>query len=224
MATQIYNDVITLYASNKASTNTNVYNLFSRYSNKFTYDSDNNVVVYNNLLKFSFSDGGSWSGGHLRIYSMDLSTTYSDIQEYRDSQTLNVTLVVTEHSFTFFQPSSTYQYGPFCVAFYSKSATNSYAGISPNGSLNIDSISTFVNANTLAPVANYAIQRITTRTLNSPYVLFSTTNALVSSAGNFEILEDFRSCSNVSTLSTISINNKNYFALGTNTLVEAPAS
>lgn len=225
MATQIYNDTLSLNASSKAYTNTNVYNLFSRYSNKFTYDSTNNVVVYDNRFKFSFCDGGASYNGYIRVYSMDLATNYITIQNINGSATVNVKIVITEHSFVFYTMNNTgSSYGPFCFAIYNKSASNCYVGVSPHSYPSVDAITNFVNINTLAPVANYSIQRITNNPLNSPYVLFSTTSALVSVGGTFEILEDFRSCSNVDNLSTVSINSKNYLAVGTNTLVEAPAS
>ena len=228
MATQIYSDQVTLVSSSKATTNTNIYNLFSRYSNKFTYDSTDNTVVYDNRFKFSFSDGGSWSGGTIRIYDMNgTQLVASSSQNYRDTYTVDVSIIVTAHSFLFRNNSWTYSsgYGPFWFFIYDKNSTTVYAGVTNQGSNNaIDQISNIVNISTAAPTANYIFQKLSSRSLVSPYVMFSTTNIITSTNGAFEVLEDFRSCSNIPVLSTVSINNKNYFAIGTNTLVEAPSS
>ena len=88
----------------------------------------------------------------------------------------------------------------------------------------IDQANNIVNINTLAPTATYHFQKISSSALISPYIMFSTNCVVSASGGTFEIFEDFRSCSTIPVLSTISINNKNYFAIGTNVLVEAPAS
>ena len=226
MATQIYNDTVTIASANKQTTNTNIYNLFSRYSNKFTYDSTNNEIIFNNMLVLSFSDGGSWATGNVKIMSLDRSTTYVSYQQYRDTYTIRVKIIITDHSFMFYNMDTTYSsdFGPFWLVLYLKDASSCYAGLSYRGNNAIDSITNFVNINTLAPVTSYSIQKISTKALNSPYILFTTACMLINSGGDFALLEDFRSCSPILALSTVSINNKNYFAVGTNTLIEAPAS
>lgn len=228
MATQIYSDQVYLTATSKATTNTNIYNLFSRYSNKFTYDTDNDLVVYDNRFKFSFSDGGNWSGGYIRIYQMDgTELVATSTYDYRDSFTTNVSIIVTTHSFLFRKNDWTYNHGhgPFWFYIYDKSNTNLYTGFTMQSVDNaIDQTTNMVNVNTASPTANFTFQKISAKALVSPYIMFSTNCIVASDNGAFEIFEDFRSCSTIPVLSTISINNKNYFAIGTNTLVEAPAS
>ena len=91
------------------------------------------------------------------------------------------------------------------------------------GSLNVDGITDMVNFNNLAPVATYGIQKITQKALTS-FVAFSSNCLLVANGGTFSILDSLKSCSVVTYGSTVSINNVNYFAIGTNTLIEAPAT
>ena len=132
MATQIYYDRVFFNSYDKAVTNTNIYNLFRRDSNKLTYDSDNSLIVYDNRFKFSFSDGGNWNTGYIRIYQMDgTELVATSSYDYRDSFTTNATIIVTTHSFLFRKDDWTYNqgHGPFWFFIYDKSSNSAEDGI-----------------------------------------------------------------------------------------------
>ena len=225
MATRYYETSFQIIKTDRDATLTNLYDSFHQFDNRFTVESGTGYIVFNNMVKLDIIAASS-SGTPTWRYLNPLDTVViSSTLNFNGSYTARI--VITEHGFLCRATTTSYSNANFILFFYIKDNNTAYINLSGNsGTNNIDSYSNTyrMNTNGVGDVSGYGFQKICNVQLVSPYVLFSTANVITTSNGNFAVLDDFRSCSVVSPFSTVTINNKNYMAIGTNTLVEAPAT
>lgn len=219
MATQMYDTTIFLTSSDREAMLDNFYNCFSTYDTRFTQESGTKYLVFDNRIKIDVIAGSS-----IRYLDMNdnvIITAGSFTNRY---QTELVRIIITDHSF-YATVCKDSQWG-YTFFIYESSATITYLALYLDTTRALD-YSSYIyrfDSNGLLTTSGFSIVKICSTQLSSPYILFSTTCAIITSAGSVGVLPDFRSCSLVTRYSTVTVNNKNYLAIGTNTLVEAPSS
>lgn len=218
MATQVYDTEIYLNSYDRTVMMNSFYNCFSRFDPRFTQESDTLYIVFDNRVKFDFE------GRELRYLDMNNNTIISAGEFANRNQTVQIKIVITEHSF-YAELIPNYNYG-YIFFIYEGSSTITYLALYLDSRKIIDSGSYIYRFDStgLLSVSGFSIVKICTTRLSSPYILFSTNCVVVTSTGTVGVLGDLRSCSTVTQYSTVTVNNKNYLAIGTNTLVEAPSS
>jgi len=220
MATRYYESSFQLIKTDRDTSLANLYNCFHQFDNRFTVESGTGYIVFNNMVKLDIIASSSTGNPTWRYLNPLDTAVVSSTQSFNGSYTAKI--VITEHSFLCRASSSS----SFVLFIYIKDNNTAYLSLSGNSTANLDALTNIyrMNTNGIGDVSGYGFQKICNVQLISPYVLFSTANVITTSGGNFALLDDFRSCSVVSPFSTVTINNKNYMAIGTNTLVEAPAT
>lgn len=219
MATQMYDTTVWLISTDRDTMLDNFYNCFSTYDPRFTQESGTKYVVFDNRIKIDVVAGSS-----IRYLDMNDNVIITAGNFSNRNQSELVRIIITDHSFyaTVCQNS---QWG-YTFFIYESSSTITYLALYLNTNYALDN-SNYIyrfDSNGLLTTSGFSIVKICTTQLSSPYILFSTTCAIITTAGSVGLLPDFRSCSLVTRYSTVTVNNKNYLAIGTNTLVEAPAS
>ena len=224
MATYHYESSLFLRSSGNnptanAQSNANaLYDVFSQCDNRFSHTVDDNYLVFDNKFRIELTQ----SSNNIRLNCTKLDGTVilaKDSGLAYDSERY-VNIYITPYLFyCYFTKNGSKESNLFI---YSKGDDYYYGVGNTNGSLP-DSLTDIVNINSLPASATYSIQKISQKALSS-YVMFSSNCLLVADGGTFTVLDTLKSCSNVPALSTISVNNVNYLAIGTNTLIEAPTS
>ena len=67
---------------------------------------------------------------------------------------------------------------------------------------------------------SFSVKKIADYQLPPSDLFFTETSLIATSGGDYAVIPDFSSCSNVTYRNTIALSNKTYYAIGTNTLVE----
>lgn len=179
-----------------------VYEILHKYDNRFSYtEGDSYIRVEDSFnIVFTHSGGINVDGRPLNVSSGNyiLFTVFTG--------TIVYCLIKT-------QTSSASPVGGFC---WIKSRNINYLGAGGNGA--IDAMS-FSDKTTLPENRYYTIKKHAQFPLNNQSILFITTSIICDNDGNYQTLNDLRSCSTVTFNTTISVNYSNYYAIGTNTLV-----
>lgn len=193
-----------------------LYSMFSRYSNKFSHTEDTNFITIDNRLTLKVTSVDSWTYMRMKI---DVWDTENDVS-VRGSEmgiaygVYSIQLYSGEDSLTFKIGNGDY----IVIVFKSNNVyftTDSSRG-GPNG---IESSGcSFVESSSLD--ATYHIKKIADYSLSVRDLFFSETCVLVSDGGNYVVVSDYSSCSNVTKFTSLALHNKSYFAIGTNTLIE----
>lgn len=200
----IYYDYISVDSSSYNAQNTaNMYAILSKYTNQFAYTSGTATLVYDDTVSVSL--GGSYD-----------YTVYIDGRSlgFRGPNTYTVTSLVSETFYYFIAFSNSTS--PAWSMCWIKSNGLYYFGAGTGAY--IDNIG-FACKTAPYDNRNYTIKKHAQFSLISPNILFLTASVISDGAGNYNTINDLRSCSTVPFASTVSINNVNYYAVGTNSLV-----
>ena len=224
MATYHYESSIVLHSSGSDTTanakyNANaLYNVFSQCDSRFSHTTDDTYLVFDNKLRIALTQDGN--NIRLNCARLDGTVILAKNSGLTYDATRYVNIYTTPYLFwCYFIKNNAREGGLFI---YSK-GDDVYYGVGNTDSCVADRLTDIVNVNSLPATATYSIQKISQKALTS-FVMFSSNCLLVADGGTFAVLDTLKSCSNVPFLSTVSINNVNYFAIGYNTLIEAPVT
>ena len=200
---QLHNDTMDVSASLNLADS--IYNILSKYDNRFTHTTGTTIINVDDIFDLTITKSGSY---------------YIDGKKvpFEDGITYNVTTIITDTivSMSFLNRGSPHKQVAIC---WIKQGTKNYFGVSLDGT-------------NKAPIENlsfrsieepnntyYQILKHAQFSLVGSSIVFITSSVLSDGAGNFTVLNDLRSCSNVTFNTTVSVNHSNYYAMGTNTLV-----
>jgi len=127
-------------------------------------------------------------------------------------------LLITDTVFYFLLKTQNVANTPVTSICWIKEEGVSYFGVAIQGSSN-GQIESIAFANKTNGGRYYAIKKHAQFSLISNAIVLITTSIIGDNGGAFQVLDGLRSCSNVPFNTTVSINNVNYYAIGTNTLV-----
>ena len=202
MATQMYDTTVYIVSSNRETSINNLYNCFSTFDPRFTQESDTKYIVFDNRIKIDII-----ANDRIRYLNMNNGEIINCGNFSNRNETTRVRIIITEHSFyaTLFPDN---QWG-FTFFIYESNATVTHLAlyIDTRNALDNSSYIYRFDSTGILTTPNFSIVKICGTRLNSPYILFSTTCAMVTAAGSVEVLSDFRSCSLVTRYSTVTVNN-----------------
>lgn len=222
--------------SNSQVTNC-LYAMLSKYDNRFSHVEDSNVIRVNDQFNISITTTGIGSSylywAVVSVMDPNNSSTVLATYNFRyaDWNSLpgswNCKLVKTNNifylSFSATNASQNWSRLGGIIYWFIKD-NKSYFGIFGNSDnficyqpdMNIENMS-LINVN---DNSTYYIRKIADYNMNIDELFFTKTNVMSDVAGNFVTSDDLYSSSEVANGKTFSIGGKNYYALGTNTLIE----
>lgn len=193
-----------------------LYNVFSRYSNKFSHTEDTNFITIDNKLTLKVSavgDGWPYLRMKIDVWDTDNNVSVRGMEMGISYGVYSIQLYSGEDSLTF-KVGNDY----IVIVFKSNNlyfATDSSRG----GPIGIDAPGyAFVESSSFN--TTYHVKKIADYSLSVRDLFFSETCILVSDGGNYVVISDYSSCSTVTKFTTLALRNKTYFAIGTNTLIE----
>lgn len=215
------------------------YQILGKYDSRFSYTSGSTTIVVDDEFNLSISTGGSSYRYYITISLATvespsttlatwnyLYTTWNhlsggfEISLYRTSDTYYLSLLARDQSGdnsqiggVFYLHIDSHGRHYFGMLGNNSSGTTQYTtwGIETMGVICADT-----------GVSGYQVKKLADYKLNNFDLFFAPMSILVDDAGDAVKLDSFCSCSNVTYRNTISTNNKNYYAVGTNTLLELP--
>ena len=202
-----------------------VFNLISPFDNRFSHVSGTDTITVNNKFKLQFYKGG-WD--HLGIKALNLNdsaiVSYSSSAGGNQGKAQYVAQIFSTPDL--FYVRSYAQDGTdigFWFLWHTKNDKNfivfPYADngtVLANGQIDYCRIACIEDSS-----SNFKFIQPTTYSLSSPNLLFSDIQMIYGDTGTYSIVDEFKSCSKVNYGSTVSTESKNYYAIGTNILVEA---
>ena len=215
----------------------NLYTVLSAHDNRFSYTSGTNVIGVSNKFKLVCSASISSYVGTCTIYVTDFNDTSTALATYTyqyigyntRARGWTCRLIKTDNTFYLeFIPTNPsggdYTRLGAVIAIYNYD-NKTYFGMYgssvdtaiPYSTRYIENLSS-VCIDT--QVSGYQIKKIANYSLNATDLFFTPICVAVNSAGGFFTVDDFCSSSNLTFKNTIATNNKNYYAIGTNTLIE----
>lgn len=209
MAAQIHTGTITTAGSDAAL---KIYNFISQYDNRFEYVSGSNKIIFDDKFMVHFDNSNNCV--NVKDMSDNLLSTYSN-SKYTIS---NVPVIfITDTNFVMFKVSTTYAWywviqgneDFFSFMYY------------PWYGYNVDSTNAenkFTRIQTQSK--NCGIPQNFPYTVISPKIMFANNNVMLDTSGNAFKIDSLKACSTVALDSNVAVNGKNYYALGTNTLIE----
>lgn len=204
---QIYYDIITL-GRPPADAAASIYEIISKYDNRFSYTPGATSIRVNDSFDMNFA-----------LNSNNYIVIDNRLTPIRDSATYTVTIVVSTTIFYFLLKTNDAANTPvtgFCWIHDNKD----YFGVAESGTSTgqLDSMN-FTDKSTSPENRYYTIKRHAQFSIINPNIVFITTSIIADNGGNYAVLSELRSCSNVAFGTTIAINHSNYFAIGVNTLI-----
>jgi len=215
-------------SSTAAQTADKFYTMFSRYTDIFTHESGTDTIrIYNEYdITFRVSSGGTY----IDILNPDTQTAIASYGFKMGGTGLyekgiyDVYILVSSTLFycRYYRRDTTdYRGGVMC---FITTNDNHYISMMPGTSTYDRSAWTIESNSAIICLeerdTNYAVKKLAEYNLSVSDLFFSEINLIVSTIGNFSQVTDFCSCSNVTYNQSLNVNNKTYFAIGTNTLVE----
>lgn len=210
----VYYDIVTINQHSGTSISVdNIYQVISRYDNRFSHTSGTTVISVNNI-DINFGNSGTYNltidGRTTPITSGNTAETYATTY----SVTIFISLTVFYFLFKTNNSSST-PVGGFC---WIKDTDVNYIGVSVSGTSN-GAIDTMNFTNKTNNNIYYQLRRHAQFTLREPYILYAPISIMADNSGNYQSLTELKSCSTLPLGMTVSIDGNNYFAIGYNTLI-----
>lgn len=204
----IYYDIITV-GRPATSAADSIYQIISKYDNRFTHTSGTSIIRVNGSFDMEFTLD---SNNYILI---DGRTT-----PLRDTTTYTVTVIVSTTIFYFLLKTNNTANTPVTGFCWIHENNNDFFGVAVSGTSTgqIDSMN-FSNKAVSPENRYYSIKRHAQFSLINPSIVFITTSIIADNGGNYFVLSELRSCSTTNFCSTLAINHTNYFAIGTNTLI-----
>ena len=220
-----------------------VYRAFSAQDNRFTRSG--NVITVDNKFNMIFATYSSSSYEYsARIDVTPVGDTSNVLQSYWFQYTRgmsgadhpnrwDVKLIRTDNTFhlemlAYKNSSIINTCGGLFYWYIDDNYENYFGDISSNigGGSSIPYTSWSIENMTISHIegnsSSYRIRKLANYKLNNFDLFFAPICVISDVNGSFTNEIDFCSCSNVTYRNTISTNNKNYYAVGTNTLIELP--
>ena len=206
-----------------------IYDIFSKHSNAFSHTTDTDIIRVNNQFDIRISLGGNV--GTQTVFNILNPTDSSVIRSQTTymggnaAGTYDVYTLISDSIFyiRFYLQNTTANQG--CVFCWINLNNKNYVSITPDdlyntprSSWNIENdryITCVEEADT-----TYSIKKLADYRLSIRDVFFSNINVMATTAGGYTTIPDFKSSSTLNYPSVISVNNKNYYTVGTNTLIE----
>lgn len=199
---------------------TSFYNYLSQYDNRFTLDSGNNTIDFDNKFKVKFTTG-NYGRPALTIICSDTSQTqhgtYSTGASWNNTSSVSCFLMIDTNFLYFKVIRDASNYVGF--VWIKDKDNNNYAAGMAAGNQAIDVLSFYnvvTNSNTdfkLSPFFNFEIPVGQVYYTDKCILLAST-------AGEAHEVNGWSSCSTVSLFDNyITIEGKNYYVIGNNTLI-----
>lgn len=214
----------------------NLYTVLSAYDSRFSYTPGTNVINVSNKYNLVLTAYMSSFRGTATVSIYDStdpslllgSWTYRYIGYSTQAKGWNVRFIKTEHTFylEFIPANPSGEYlslgGVVSILTYDNKDYFGIYGSSSDSEVYYSNryIESFNMLCVDSKVSGYQVRKIANYKLNAFDLFFTPICVLVNGSGGFINLDEFSSCSNVTFRNTISTNNKNYYALGTNTLIE----
>jgi hypothetical protein len=219
-----------------------LYQILSANDNRFTYTSGTDVITVDNKFNLVCSAKSSSSGRtSVQIDITPINDTSDVINSYyfkliegsSASSTVNSWVCTLMQSDNMYYLSVRGLYNGSIksttggVFYWHVDNGHNYFGIISNGASSTTSYTTWSIETMLITCpenysTTYQIRKFADYKLNNFDLFFAPISVMSDVSGEFVKLEELCSCSNVTYRNTISTNNKNYYALGTNTLIELP--
>lgn len=224
-------------ADNAQVTNS-LYDMMSKYDTRFSHSSGSNVITIDNEFNIVITTSGTSYRYYATVSVRDPNNSSSEIAQYYFRYTgwnarpgsWNCKLYKSDNVYyLYFRANDSGDEQNYLggVIYWYKKDGKSYFGIIGNtadtvshipcSSMNIERLSVIGTSDKLrysfAKIADYSMPSIDD-------LFFTQTNLLIASNGQFEKQEDLYSTSNMTFRKTISVNNKNYYSIGTNVLIE----
>ena len=180
---------------------------------RFTHTQGTAVIRFDDILDITFG----YSRPHFRVDGRDTPMTYESYSGTR----YNTLILISDTIFYFLFRTNNEANNPvggFCII---QNHGVVYLGVSvantgTNGQLDGMAF-TNKSANPVNPY--YAIKKHANFELRDQNIIYINTSIIGDSSGNFDTLEGLCSCSTVAFGTTIGVNHRNYYAIGSNTLI-----
>lgn len=210
---QIHYDIVTIpygNSSRSATATQNIFTVISKYDDRFTYTAGNAYITVDNSFNITFETSAQSSVNGLIIDGIAAIP----------AGTFTVFIITSPTIFYFLfktNDNANTPVGGFC---WIKEQNVNYLGVNSKG-LNVGQIElmNFSDKTNLPENRYYKIKRHAQFSLISQSLLFIPVSIIADNGGNYKVLSELRSCSNVTFNTMVSVNYSNYYAIGTNTLI-----
>lgn len=225
MAAQIYTSMITYTMATWADA---MYNFISQYDNRFSHTNNTYIIRFDNKFDIEFrADNGNSSGATVLDLEGNVISYYGRDGGYLTNQP--VSLIVDTNFVCYKEPSwkwfwfkqDSEDYFSFMAAQSSDARARNYE---------IDNETTYTNSRKMSYFTQISTEEKKWRIpknfnygLVSPKIMYANSTVIVDESGNAKKIDVLKSCSTVALESNVTVNGKNYYAVGTNTLVEVEA-
>lgn len=197
--------------------NTALYNFIHRFDERITLD--DGKLTFDNKFKVDFSNS---SRPKISLICNDETTISLTSMGYWPSSPICIsTLIITETMFCFFGKRKNYTEGSFTLLWLKNQSRDFFGAIggeSHGYCSDINLISSLYDAND-STKGTYSIGKVANFNVISPQIIYANTFLLVNSIGDIAFINNLVNSSNTPISSTITIDGKNYFVIGTNTLL-----
>lgn len=207
---QIYYDVIdftNIHYTTNACTD-RLYEVISRYDNRFSHVQGEPTITIDGVYDLPFTWGNYYYNAYIDSYQTSIT-----------EEIHNLTIIITDNVFyiLFIRRSSGNPDGALC--WISQDGKN-YIGASRVADNSVGVLETMGFRSVESPDDTYfRVKKHADFTLLGSSILFISASIISDDIGNFKVLDGMRSCSTVTFNTMVSINHRNYYAIGTNTLV-----
>jgi hypothetical protein len=212
MAAHIYTGTITNTSSNFTS---QIYNFISQYDNRFTFISADPSIQFSDKFKVSFQVNTH----DVVVYDLE-GNTISTYSGRNNGFTAAAVTFITSANFVSFRIAADQAWHWIIQGnedFFSMMYRSWYGFDVDNTNQN----TYFTRISTAAK--NCIVPKNFNYTVVAPKMMFANHTVMIDTSGYALKLDGLQACSTVPTFSTVTVNNKNYYAVGTNTLVEVEA-
>lgn len=201
-----------------------IYELFSAHDNRFTHEAGTDYILVDNKFKIQFFKGG-WDHLGFRVLDLNDNIIFSRSTSAGGNNNIamyNADLLCTTNFFYAYVYSATGTDNGFCFFWHTKNDKN-FVGLTlpENGGV---LTAGYIENSTIACIedssALFKFCKPSDYTLVSPKIAFSNIQLIYGNTGTFSIVDELKSCSLIPFKTTITINGKNYYAIGQNTLLE----
>lgn len=190
-----------------------LFALLSRHSNKFTHEDESEYIEVDNRMTLHVrqSDNGwAWIKLQIDVINPENNSVIAAFITGIQDGTFSVDVYKGDDTIVFKIGNAatlTFIFKSNSVYFTSRSVA-------------IETTTGQAIADSYSLSTNYTVKKIADYSLSIRDLFFTDTCVILNPDGEYDVIQDFSSCSNVTYNTTLSLNNKNYYAIGTNTLIE----
>lgn len=205
-----------------------LYNIIGKHDERFSFTSGSDHIRVNDSFNLTFDRTAvNWNRfANLYVKNSDGTSTvqscsFQYLTDNTNAGTWNVRLIRDTHLYyvEFVGSNGPASFGG--VFFWANYNNKNYVG-AMGSSLTYSTryIESMTIGGVETEITTYSIKKIANYSLGLSNLFFTPLTVLLSSTGTYDTIEGLYSTSNLTYKNTISTNNKNYYALGTNTVIE----